>query len=702
MYILDTLVLSRLSIIINNSTKMTMEPTHRAKYSSGSGNGGASCATRDVVSVLVHQRDYAARYMDAMGHKVLHRLLDTLQQQHTNAHHHHYTVKEIREAGEAAVREELETMMGHAHGGHDENTMKTKNSRIGIGQHTAATATETVGDDGNMDSKQVLLFPWPTSGSSYKGNDDGTTQMRCPYCAWNNPRDGKYCGGCGGNMQTTRGRGKTHRENANVPSSKETAPRHEGSSSVASTSTTTTATSDQPSLSSQRSSSSHDRDTDRPASTSGGKSDNATSSDSRNIDETNKAASTSSHPEISTELRKKVDVMNHKQLKNVVKMGNPSNMEHIFATYGKEEMRKEACRLLAANPSLLDDIEERKRTRAVEHVQNLNVKGLREIILTAGYTKEYLSENGIVEKDSLREIAIRLVNQNPQLIRLATSGRRGNDSAAASSVASSSLGSSEMKDAEINISAGLSSAGVPSAEETAASGSNTPASDEAEPSFSPAEIRAAEQKWVQARDEHGREYFYHFDTRATRWEKPTGMLAAKIESRVQADQKAAEERSQSRLRQLQESEQDRSTNSAHSETIRASMSEEVDKWARKAGWPGNKVNISKKKLKGRDPSDILAKLLAGLPDLISPYIQPNNESSFHDFKESAKQLENASSSDRGSLLKRTYFKCLRVVHPDKMSVPVEGESSETRIKRKAVAEFAFSVISTCNNYSKNA
>eukprot|EP01138_Halocafeteria_seosinensis_P000527 gb/GECG01000541.1/.p1 GENE.gb/GECG01000541.1/~~gb/GECG01000541.1/.p1 ORF type:complete len:647 (+),score=105.58 gb/GECG01000541.1/:1-1941(+) len=643
-------------------------------------NASSSCSSApssskmkvDEELLLVHQRDHAWRQLDALAHNVLETtlaLLDETPGTRTKKKQTVYCREDIHKAGKRAIAQCIQQ----------------------IQPHTKARAGE------DMD----CLVPLPQSEA--KNMDKGE---RCIRCQWLNPQDAVFCGGCGRHLESINKATTTQEEERGTTSTTRT--EREGTTTSASVASSQSSSSVQQQQQPQvKHSFSGDevttteaaapKTTGIPTTTAASDIDrgqNTATSQSRDrndADESNGTCTTAQTPTLSAELQRRVNSMNMKEMKNVIRVAKPENQETILKSYGKEDTRVVVARLLAENPNLLEEIAEKKKQRAIEHVEGLNVKGLKDIVVTAGYSKDYLSDNGIVDKEDLRRMALRLVNQNPQLIRLATSARRGEDNTSGSIASSSVFGeSSAAATQQSQKSHSFSDSGN-------ATPVTPPVTATEDTEYSRDDVRKAESKWIQTRDNEGREYFYHADTRITRWEKPTGQLAAKMEARFQAEKQAAEERSQVRLQRLQQS--DNSGNSsADPEKLRSQVSTEVAKWAKKAGWPGNKVTVSEKKLKGKNPADILQELLISLPDLLGPYL--TSSTAVDDFMVSTRQLKHATAADKDSLLKKTYMKTIRVVHPDKMVTSIDGESEEDRIKGKAISEFTFSVLSACNNYCK--
>lgn len=160
------------------------------------------------------------------------------------------------------------------------------------------------------------------------------------------------------------------------------------------------------------------------------------------------------------------------------------------------------------------------------------------------------------------------------------------------------------------------------------------------PSTRPKSIAVS--KWVKSTDEAGREYWYHRETRETRWERPTEAVEGRIEARREAESAALRERQAQRVARLAEEEKrQRATHAERHEDHHRVASEWVKEWAA-----------------GKDSKSMLFTLAE-----IVAEPRARREALF-----GSVSFEDASFADT----RKAYLKSVRFLHPDKAPDAIAG------------------------------
>ena len=133
-------------------------------------------------------------------------------------------------------------------------------------------------------------------------------------------------------------------------------------------------------------------------------------------------------------------------------------------------------------------------------------------------------------------------------------------------------------------------------------------------------------------DGSGRTYWFHQETRQSRWAKPDAAVVEKLEARLQAERVAKQQRLALRRAEMQEQEQRQQAAAHEAEAVRHDVKGCVASWAR-----------------GKDIRRLLLTLHELLPDsmLSTPIADPP----------STAQLD----------VKRGYRDAVKLVHPDRLS-----------------------------------
>lgn len=176
-----------------------------------------------------------------------------------------------------------------------------------------------------------------------------------------------------------------------------------------------------------------------------------------------------------------------------------------------------------------------------------------------------------------------------------------------------------------------------------------------------------DEHWVKAHTAEGVPYYYHKETRETRWEKPDPKVGKQMEARRLRAEAEKERRRAARLAELKSREATQGSMAAEKEAVSAGVSKVIDTWAANAGWRASK----KKAIGGRRPVTILATLLATLDRI--PGLPAEKVA-----------LDPRSAAD--GAVKKGYLKTVRKIHPDKLAA---GASAKVR----ASSEMAFAVLS---------
>lgn len=204
----------------------------------------------------------------------------------------------------------------------------------------------------------------------------------------------------------------------------------------------------------------------------------------------------------------------------------------------------------------------------------------------------------------------------------------------------------------------------------------------------PAGSGGGDSPWVRAVTDEGVEYFWHAETRATRWTPPDEGTQAAMASRLAAEREATAARAAARLAEMAAAEED----AALREEVRAAVAGEVgaavEAWTGAAGWPGKAKGMSKDALVA-----CLAALLGSLHTL--PHLpRAPGQAPGAPYAFAAKLPATAGAAEAGAVGK-VFLRAARVVHPDKLP-PGDGATVQARL----MATAAFDALVTVHNAVK--
>ena len=172
--------------------------------------------------------------------------------------------------------------------------------------------------------------------------------------------------------------------------------------------------------------------------------------------------------------------------------------------------------------------------------------------------------------------------------------------------------------------------------------------------------------WVKAFTEEGKVYYYHKVTRAVRWTKPEGDVARRMEERISKAEEEKKQRQRARLEALAEAEASKKAEQEAMDVAQSRVGPAVEKWAAAAG-------VVKKVKRG-----MAAPKYAKVLRLLLTTLHTVDHINVAEIKLDA----NAS----GGALKKSYFKVVRVVHPDK--VPSSATPEERLAAQRVFAVLA--------------
>ena len=177
--------------------------------------------------------------------------------------------------------------------------------------------------------------------------------------------------------------------------------------------------------------------------------------------------------------------------------------------------------------------------------------------------------------------------------------------------------------------------------------------------------------WVSVKADDGRIYYYHAVTRQVRWNKPEGVLLEKMEARIASQEAERARRQQERLERLHREEEEKRQRSEEGATVQKEIEGHVRNWV---------TNARAAKVSSFCPGishNVLFHLLSGLQGVLKVCGTA--------LRIPANAIPQQTAETEAGVLKKSYLKALRVVHPDKVA-------ADAPVRTRVTSKLVFSAL----------